>query len=257
MRELIQSKFDEAIDYITNKRKLYSEIYDNPEIIITTLFNPKESSPYYDLGSKVLDKLKLSHHEIQKELERLLKNYIESIDPEVEVRLLKKNYYPSAFAIVYENNTILTFNVYEHIFGDFRPNESIELYDERINNCKNIINELESKIKQYQEWLDNPYVLLRGNYEFKNKPFIFVRNMILDTYYLLFRRHELENHLQKKIEYVQSEIENKKREILNLKQWKGEFVNKQSSQQKKFEEWRERFINWGYEEKERRSHELY
>jgi hypothetical protein len=257
MKELIQSKFDEAIDYISTKREMYREIYTNPEIIITRLFNPKESNPYYDLGIKILDKLKLSHHEIQKELERLLKNYLESIDPEIEVRLLNKNYYPSAFVIVYENNTILTFNVYKHIFGDFRPNESIERYDEIISNCKNIIDELEGEIKQYQEWLDNPYILLKGNYKFKNKPFIFVRNMILDMYYLLFRRHELEHHLQKKIEYVQSEIENKKKEILNLEKTKEEFIINQPKQQKKFEEWRERFINWGYEEKERRSHELY
>jgi hypothetical protein len=257
MKELIQSKFDEAIDYINSKREMYHEIYTNPEIIITSLFDPKESSPYYDLGIKILDKLKLSHHEIQKEFEQLLKNYLENIDPEIEVELLRGYYYPSAFAIRYEGNIIMTFNIYEHIFGDFRPNESIERYDERISDCKNIIDELENKIQQYQVWINNPYVLLKGNYKFKNKPFIFVKNMILDTYYLLFRRHELENHLQKKIEYAQSNIENKKKEILNLEKWKEEFIINQPKQQKKFEEWKQRFIEWGYEEKNRRSCELY
>lgn len=50
MKELIQSKFDEAINYINTKREVYREIYTNPEIIITKLFNPKESKSYYDLG---------------------------------------------------------------------------------------------------------------------------------------------------------------------------------------------------------------
>ncbi|WP_172418852.1 hypothetical protein [Geobacillus subterraneus] len=194
----------------------------------------------------MLHEFGVSRHALKKEFERLLNDYLRQWDHDIVVKLKCEPKHPS-FVIVYEDRPILVFDIHEKTFVDRRATKSIEAYESRVLEMEKEWKELRRNLQVLQNVRKNPRVLLR----YMDGPWwVRSKNWITGLWHLTVHKQRIDKELTDKIEKLEMLLEAKKQEFFFLKKQQEAAMSQQSKDQKKFEFWRQRFLDWGYAEKE-------
>lgn len=121
MFDALQRMLDAGAFSIQGAKEKLEKAEHDPLFIIKHLFNPKLSQPFYEFPFRVFDAQEinveaLDFKDFELELFRRVKQYLENIDPTVQVELVSKNDFPSNFVITFDGEKILEFDIYRHKF---------------------------------------------------------------------------------------------------------------------------------------------
>ncbi|MET3508297.1 hypothetical protein [Halalkalibacter oceani] len=252
-KEDITKQLDDALAYIQEKKSILNQIEENPTLIFTDLFDKSLSQPYYDIHMTALNWKRYEgegykYHEIQNYIAEILISYLRDQDSNIEVRLAS-NSYPSSFKIRYQNEDILSFNIYKRYFGDFRSGEFKNGLDKKLKPLHQSINDWRKRIEEYESYDKKPSLL----YMNKSNPIKSIRD------YIKYQKHKEEVHdnLKSKIYYWEKQIKLDEEEIERIKLNYEKYLETKDDIQNKYDFWKDKFLSWGFEEVERRSHKLY
>lgn len=256
MKNKILSALRDSIKELKEKELLLQQAFEEPKLILTSLFNPELHQPYYDLYLKAIESKDLRYHEIQSELSKRLIEYLQQFDSEVEI-INTGSSYPARFRITYEGKQFLSFDMYNHVFGDFRNLNSIKWFEDDIKYNLEEIEELRNKIDYYKKVRDNLFVVLKEDYEYKRNSLDLIMRLIKSIYLITVKRKNIKRNLSTMIEDIYFKIERLENKISEHKEKIENEKVLAPKLEEKYQEWRERFVNWGYEEKERKYSGLY
>ncbi len=257
MKDIFNNQLNNALIHITKKQKTINDMYENPELIITQLFDPGLHQPYYDLFMKAIKNKETGYHSIQEELLRLLQEYFKSLDPEVSLSKSTSSGFPSGFVVSYQGKPFISFNVYNHIFGDFRGiGDSRSLKKEIDRNQEEIKKQL-AKIAQHSQWKDNLFSLFKEDLKNSKNPLDYVRTVSVSLYYLIAKKKKILEGIERRIKKRERIIERYKEDNKRLDENIKDYNYYSPILQEKFDEWKQRFIDWEYQEEEKRSSKLY
>lgn len=251
-KEFILSKIDQSINQLGVKRSIFEQLETNPELILTRLFNREINAPHYDLHIEVFNRninniKENSYHDLQEYIANVLIKYLKSLDNDIEVVLVSRSSYPSRLRISYLGEEIIGFDMYKGYFGDFRTLRFKNGLEGELSSNKSLIEGLTKKIAKYESYKNNPKLMFRKELHLK----------IIDWFtYLRYKRNVYKN-LNKKIEQWNGSIVTAERDIQRITANYHEYMDKKDLLEEKVHEWRKRFLEWRFTEKERRSSELY
>lgn len=123
MQEVL-TLLDLAMAALREKKEIFSRLEREPELILTDLFDPSLTHPYYEFPfravehSKELGSPQIDYHQLQEQLADMVANLFAGMDPEIEISLKNKHYYPSPCIIRYHGYPIVEFDFYRHTFTD-------------------------------------------------------------------------------------------------------------------------------------------
>lgn len=250
-KDFVLKTFNDSMEKLKYRKSLFEQIEENPEIVLTQLFDRNKYSPHYDLHMQIFGRSNtgerdISYGDIQIYLLNVLKQYFREIDNETDVVISSKSY-PTTFKLVYLDKPIISFNIYKGYFGDFRSNRFKNGLDGELKYLHEDIEELENEIKLHKSHLKHPSKMFRKSLLGKTVDFfIYYKN-----------KKKVVDNLSKRIERLEKFIVDNKEQIERIKKEYETYLSEKDLTEDKFQGWRQRFLDWGFEEKEKRSHELY
>ncbi|GEA15403.1 hypothetical protein E308F_16470 [Moorella sp. E308F] len=108
MQEIL-TLFDLAINAIRKKKEIFARLEQEPELILTRLFDPSLLHPYYEFPFRAVEHSeefglqRMYYHQMQERLAGIIARYLGDLDSEVEISLKNKNYYPSSCIICFQD----------------------------------------------------------------------------------------------------------------------------------------------------------
>lgn len=248
----ILNKIDESIINLKNKKETFSKIENNPELILIELFNREIRAPHYDLHMEIFNRninkdKDNNYHNLQEYIANILINYFNQIDSDVKVYMVSRNSYPTKFRISYLDEEIISFDIYKGSFCDFRKIEFKDGLTKNISFYEKSIKEDRDQINKYKEWLENPKLM------FRDKPHL----KIYDYFTYLKHKGKVYENINERIEKLEDCI---KRDLESIDRYTNQYqkyVTNKDSVEEKFQEWRSKFSNWNFIQKERRDYGLY
>lgn len=264
MKNNIQSKLDTAINELHNAKKTLNDIYSDPELILTELYNPSLYQPYYALPFQALDNNGIKHHEFQKELAKLLIGYLRKFDNEVEIKLANQMSVPSKYTIHYLGKELMRFDVYNHSFSDFtfeldKVQESLR---GSIKGSKNSIKISKDKIEKHNKVLNNPIKeSVKDEIKFlkdkRKNLFKVTKDCFAIVYYVYKDWDTIKQRIDTRLINLKDNIERDNEDIIRYEKAIEENEQLNPFIQEKYEQWKSFFLEKGYTDEGKRSHRLY
>ncbi|AOQ23166.1 hypothetical protein MTAT_16960 [Moorella thermoacetica] len=175
---------DLAIDVIRKKKEIFARLEREPELILTDLFNPSLSHPYYELPfrtiehSEELGLQRMYYHQMQERLAGIIACYFNKLDADVIISLKNKNFYPSSCIVYFQDYPIAEFDFYRHTFKDLRK-EYAENLERNFEYASKTTKETKEEFDKWTKWHSDPASMLDGGGWCEKLFFLFHRKQIM------------------------------------------------------------------------------
>lgn len=244
MKDKIRELYRQGIEMLQKAQAEFERIEDEPERILTGLI--KDWSKFelivFERSNSIIGE-RLGKHDMQNYLASLVKNYIKSYDPSLEIAVIDKNYYPSEFGLFYEGYNIARFSIYDHKFISTwytfkNPHE------ERLANAKDKVESLKKEIKKFEGYLLNPKSI-REDYSGDS-----TASKALNWFVFHLKKEELLNFITKEKKRLDKELEYWEQELSRARDLYDFFCSAVKSPailEEKYLFWKDKFCNeFGY-----------
>lgn len=247
MRETIEGLTKNYLFKLDLEYKTLIDSLDNPEIILTKLFNPDDRQPYYNYITKALEKEGLGHHELQKHLIDKIREYFLEFDDEVEISMLYKSQFPTDLRIKYKKHPVMSFSFYFHTYVCKVPRSKVSHLEEEIQRGTLRIKKLTEEKDKWISRFENPFnMLMREDYNSSGLMLIY---LLVRDFFTLLRKWKTIKELvyeetQKYTRLIEDELKDIRRYENDLKKLNEIIPNLE----RKYKKWEEKMVSLGYKE---------
>jgi hypothetical protein len=183
MQEVL-TLLDLALAALREKKEIFARLEREPELILTDLFDPSLTHPYYEFPFRVVEhseelgSQRMSYHQIQERLADIIASYLSDLDSGVKISLKNKNYYPSSCIISFQDYPIVEFDFYRHTFKDLRK-EYAENLERNFEYASKTAKETREEFTKWTKWYSTPALMLDGGGWWEKLFFLFHRKRII------------------------------------------------------------------------------
>lgn len=231
---------------IENQYHTYQKALDNPELIITDMFNPKEYQPFYNHMQDVLSSGGVQLHDFAKVLYERLKPFLYELDDEIELSATYSR--TMLISIKYMGYTLLNFDIYAHVYTDESHWYGSNGLKGKLKSSLDFYNATAEKIKKYRKYYSsNSEIWKASKNETNDLKFLhrcYRRSKSL--FVLMVRNKTINNNLNTIISDKEAILSDCTENIKITKQKIKELEEIQPTLNSKLKEWETRFANWGY-----------
>lgn len=244
MRDRIGVAVNKYLIKFNNEYMTLTTGLDNPEIILTELYNPDDHQPFYNYITTALRKEGIDNHDLQRHLISKVKKYFSEFDDEVEIEMLY-NSYPASLVVKYEGYKILSFSFYYHTYTDEVPRTRVNYLENQIEASKERVGKLEEQETIYESYLDNKLLMLNPK-NYKSKGFKLMFRLIHDSFLLIWNWRVVGRNLNGRLQRCMRLITDEHEDIRKYEEQIDELNKVMPTLASKYQKWEEKMIELGY-----------
>lgn len=247
MKKKIKVAFKQYTNTLQEEYNTLINSLDNPELILTKLFNPDKHQSYYNHITHAIRDEGVGNHELQDYLIHKVKEYLSEFDNEVIIEPWNRYQYPTHIKVVYRNYTILSFSIYSHKFTNELPKIKIKYLREEIQRDTEWKQELESELNKWESYSKNKLNLLNPiDYDYKG--FKLLITLIRDAFLLAWKWKLVNKGINRMMEERKKRINNLVNTIEENKKKLNELEKIMPALETKYEQWKTIMAKFGYKE---------